>query len=113
MSTNKRRRRTRSRAGRQARDAEDHLRTDRPQPVDGVAGAARRRDAQARKPATRSPKRPAQLGYVPDRAGVRLRTGKTNVIALVLDGADESIDFARHLIQGIGHAIEGTRYHLT
>ena len=53
------------------------------------------------------------LGYVPDRAGVRLRTGKTNVIALVLDGADDSIDFARHMIQGIGQAIAGSRYHLT
>ena len=54
----------------------------------------------------------ASVGYVPDRAGVRLRTGKTNVIALVLDGADETIDFARYLIQGIGHAIRDTRYHL-
>lgn len=53
------------------------------------------------------------LGYVPDRAGVRLRTGKTNVIALVLDGAEDSIDFARQMIQGIGAAIKGTRYHLT
>jgi LacI family transcriptional regulator len=53
------------------------------------------------------------LGYVPDRAGVRLRTGKTNVIALVLDGSEDSIDFARNMIQGIGHAIHGTRYHLT
>jgi LacI family transcriptional regulator len=53
------------------------------------------------------------VGYVPDRAGVRLRTGKTNVIALVLDGAEDSIDFARHMIQGIGHAMGGTRYHLT
>lgn len=53
------------------------------------------------------------LGYIPDRAGVRLRTGKTNVIALVLDGAEDSIDFARHMIQGIGHAMRGTRYHLT
>jgi LacI family transcriptional regulator len=53
------------------------------------------------------------LGYVPDRAGVRLRTGKTNVIALVLDGAEDSIDFARQMIQGIGQAIKGTRYHLT
>ena len=55
----------------------------------------------------------AKVGYVPDRAGVRLRTGKTNVIALVLDGADESIDFASHMIRGIGVAIAGTRYHLT
>ena len=55
----------------------------------------------------------AQVGYVPDRAGVRLRTGKTNVIALVLDGSDEAIDFSRHMIRGIGDAISGTRYHLT
>jgi LacI family transcriptional regulator len=53
------------------------------------------------------------VGYVPDRAGVRLRTGKTNVIALVLDGGDDSIDFARQMIQGIGQAIKGSRYHLT
>src|SRR3569623_1351277 len=50
-----------------------------------------------------------QLGYVPDRAGVRLRTGKTNVITLVLKRTDEPIDFARYLIQGIGHAVQGTR----
>lgn len=54
----------------------------------------------------------ASVGYVPDRAGVRLRTGKTNVIALVLDGGEDSIDFARHMIQGIGQAIQGTRYHM-
>ncbi|HEY8577978.1 MAG TPA: LacI family transcriptional regulator [Devosia sp.] len=54
----------------------------------------------------------ARLGYVPDRAGVRLRTGKTNVIALVLDSAEDSIDFARQMIQGIGQAIRDTRYHL-
>ncbi|WP_375450081.1 LacI family transcriptional regulator [uncultured Devosia sp.] len=53
------------------------------------------------------------VGYVPDRAGVRLRTGKTNVVALVLDGGDDSIDFARQMIQGIGNAIRGSRYHLT
>lgn len=54
----------------------------------------------------------ASVGYVPDRAGVRLRTGKTNVIALVLDGAEAAIDFARDMIQGIGGAIQGTRYHM-
>ena len=54
-----------------------------------------------------------RLGYVPDRAGVRLRTGKTNVLALVLDGENDSIDFSRNLIQGIGQAIKGTRYHMT
>jgi len=54
-----------------------------------------------------------QIGYVPDRAGVRLRTGKTNVIALVLDGQGDSIDFARRMIQGIGAGLKGSRYHLT
>lgn len=52
------------------------------------------------------------VGYVPDRAGVRLRTGKTNVVALVLDGRDEAVDFAGRLIQGIGHALKNTAYHL-
>ncbi len=52
------------------------------------------------------------LGYVPDRAGVRLRTGKTNVLALVLGGAEDSVDFARQMIQGIGQAIRGSAYHL-
>lgn len=54
-----------------------------------------------------------QVGYVPDRAGVRLRTGKTNVIALVLGGTRGSIDFTQDIIQGIGKAIADTRYHLT
>lgn len=53
-----------------------------------------------------------RVGYVPDRAGVRLRTGKTNVITLVLHGGDDSIDFARQMIQGIGKALAGTQYHL-
>lgn len=53
------------------------------------------------------------VGYIPDRAGVRLRTGKTNVIALVLDGAEDAIGFSRQLIQGIGAGIRDTRYHLT
>jgi LacI family transcriptional regulator len=53
------------------------------------------------------------VGYVPDRAGVRLRTGKTNVIALVLDGAESALGFSRQMIQGIGDAIRDSRYHLT
>jgi len=53
------------------------------------------------------------VGYVPDRAGVRLRTGKTNVIALVMDGAETALGFSRQMIQGIADAIRGSRYHLT
>jgi LacI family transcriptional regulator len=32
-----------------------------------------------------------QIGYRPNRAGVRLRTGKTNVIALVLNTKEEGM----------------------
>ena len=35
-----------------------------------------------------------QLGYQPNRAGVRLRTGKTNVIALVLSIDEEIMGFS-------------------
>ncbi len=53
-----------------------------------------------------------QVGYVPNRAGVRLRTGRTNVIALALAADENVLDFTRLLIQGIGAQIDGTRYHL-
>ena len=54
----------------------------------------------------------AQLGYVPNRAGVRLRTGRTNVLALVLSMDENSIDFTRSLIQGVGAELHSTPYHL-
>ncbi|WP_215907510.1 LacI family transcriptional regulator [Thalassospira marina] len=52
------------------------------------------------------------IGYRPDRAGVRLRTGKTNVISLVLDQTDKIPEFARRLIVGISDVIRETPYHL-
>ncbi|SNY92206.1 LacI family transcriptional regulator [Cohaesibacter sp. ES.047] len=42
-----------------------------------------------------------EIGYVPDRAGVRLRTGRTNSIGLILDGREDSIGFTRYLMHGI------------
>lgn len=54
----------------------------------------------------------ADLGYVPDRAAQRLRTGRTNVIALVLDPHQEILDFAGSMISGFAEAIRGTQYHL-
>ncbi len=53
-----------------------------------------------------------KVGYVPNRAGVRLRTGRTNVLALVLAMDQNAIDFTRQLIQGIGAHIRSTKYHL-
>ncbi|MBX2837821.1 MAG: substrate-binding domain-containing protein [Gammaproteobacteria bacterium] len=53
-----------------------------------------------------------QLGYVPNRAGVRLRTGRTNVLSLVLSADESSLDFTRSLIHGIGTELRNTRFHL-
>jgi len=53
-----------------------------------------------------------EIGYVPNRAGVRLRTGRTNVLALVLSADQKTLDFTQQLIQGIGAYIQGTQYHL-
>lgn len=53
-----------------------------------------------------------ELGYVPDRAAQRLRTGKTKVISLVLDRHDELFGFSNSLIYGLMQALENTGYHL-
>src|SRR6478735_12688639 len=54
----------------------------------------------------------SQLGYQPNRAGVRLRTGKTNVIALVLSIDEEIMGFSSQLVFGISDVLSGTPYHL-
>ena len=53
-----------------------------------------------------------QLGYMPNRAGVRLRTGKTNVIALALNLEDEIMGMAGQMIFGISEVLAETPYHL-
>lgn len=54
----------------------------------------------------------ARLGYRPNRAGVRLRTGKTNVIALVLSTEADVMNHTSQLIYSIAAALRGTAYHL-
>lgn len=54
-----------------------------------------------------------QLGYVPDRAAQHLRTGRTNVIALVLSPHEEIIGFRGSMIAGLQTAVAGTAYHIT
>ncbi len=54
----------------------------------------------------------ATLGYQPNRAGVRLRTGKTNVIALVLSAEAEMMNHTSRLIHSIAAALRGTAYHM-
>jgi LacI family transcriptional regulator len=53
-----------------------------------------------------------QIGYQPNRAGVRLRTGKTNVIALVLSVDEELMGFTTQLVFGITEVLSSTQYHL-
>lgn len=54
----------------------------------------------------------ADLGYVPNRAAQRLRTGKTKVISLVMDPHEELFGFGNSLIYGLTNALENSDYHL-
>jgi LacI family transcriptional regulator len=53
-----------------------------------------------------------QIGYRPNRAGVRLKTGKTNVITLVLNPQDGGSGFFANIVYGISDALAETGYHL-
>lgn len=53
-----------------------------------------------------------QVGYRPNRAGVRLRTGKTNVISLVLNTEEQVGGFVSDMIYGISEHLAQTPYHL-
>ena len=53
-----------------------------------------------------------EIGYLPDRAAQRLRTGRTNVITLVLDPHEEILGFSTSLIRGLTEALRSTPYHL-
>ena len=55
----------------------------------------------------------SDIGYVPDRAAQRLRTGKTRVISLILNPWDEMLDFGNSMITGLSQSLRGTDYHLT
>jgi len=53
-----------------------------------------------------------QIGYIPNRAGVRLRTGRTNVIALVLSTEDDILSLMSRLISSVASGLRETAYHL-
>ena len=53
-----------------------------------------------------------QVGYRPNRAGVRLRTGKTNVISLLLNTDEQLMGFISDIIYGVSRALRGTPYHI-
>lgn len=54
-----------------------------------------------------------EVGYIPNRAGVGLRTGKTHIISLVLSLNEEIMGLSSHLVRGLSETLSDTPYHLT
>ncbi|MGP1358428.1 LacI family transcriptional regulator [Roseicyclus sp.] len=54
-----------------------------------------------------------RLGYVPDRAARRLRTGRTQVITLLLNTEHEFLGFTHEFLAGITETLRGTGYSVT
>jgi LacI family transcriptional regulator len=54
----------------------------------------------------------AEIGYAPDRAAQRLKTGRTNVIGVLLDPHEEILGFGTSIMLGLTNALQGTLYHL-
>lgn len=53
------------------------------------------------------------LGYIPDRAARRLRTGRTQVISLLLNTEHEFLGFTHEFLTGITETLVGTGYSVT
>ena len=54
----------------------------------------------------------AEIGYSPDRAAQRLKTGRTNVISVLLDPHEEILGFGTSIMHGLARALQATPYHL-
>lgn len=54
----------------------------------------------------------AEIGYLPDRAAQRLKTGRTNVICVLLDPHEEILGYGISLMHGLAKALQDTPYHL-
>ncbi|MDP5359382.1 MAG: LacI family DNA-binding transcriptional regulator, partial [Paracoccaceae bacterium] len=53
-----------------------------------------------------------EIGYVPNRAGVRLRTGRTNVISLVMSTEHDLMSHTARLIASVAGGLRDTPFHL-
>ncbi len=54
----------------------------------------------------------AEIGYSPDRAALRLKTGRTNVVSLVLEPDEQIYGFGTSIVAGLTEAMRDTSYHL-
>ncbi len=53
-----------------------------------------------------------EIGYVPNRAGVRLRTGRTNVISLVMSTEHDLMTHNARLIASVAGGLRNTPFHM-
>ncbi|MCG3268673.1 LacI family transcriptional regulator [Yoonia sp. I 8.24] len=53
-----------------------------------------------------------EVGYIPNRAGVRLRTGRTNVISLVMSTEHDMMSHTARLISSVAGGLRDTPFHL-
>lgn len=53
-----------------------------------------------------------ELGYVPNRAGLRLRTGRTQVVSLVMSTEHDMMNNTARLISSLAGALRPTPFHL-
>ncbi len=53
-----------------------------------------------------------EIGYVPNRAGLRLRTGTSDIISLVIPAECDGMNKTAQLISGLTTQLRDTRYHL-
>lgn len=53
-----------------------------------------------------------KIGYRPSRAGLRLRTGKTQVISLILDIDEKIMGLTTQMVAGISRRLHGSSYHI-
>ena len=54
----------------------------------------------------------AEIGYAPDQTALRLKTGRTHVVSLILDPHGEILNFGRSMVSGLSAAFRGTPYNL-
>ena len=54
----------------------------------------------------------SEIGYVPNRAGVRLRTGRTNVISLVMSTEHDLMSHTARLIASVAGGLRDTPFHM-
>ncbi len=52
------------------------------------------------------------IGYVPNRAGVRLRTGRTNVISVVMSTENDLSNHTGRFVTAIAQTLRDTAFHL-